>query len=199
MNLPYMLKNWAKISGLSEDGETKSSEVEKVILCAYNSLLHSFCRSPQTHLVFGDHWRGTWSLLSPLVSTPCAWLNCHLLFHPFSSLSNSFPFDRLTVLGLYLELSVLFTGYIFPILSIFTVVPGLAADPSTSFEHKPPQLGERHLKSIFWSIHHHCRGSCLSLALYHSLSVVFKPPSIEFNRGLCLSPACRGVKLLSWR
>ena len=55
MNLPYMLKNWAKISGLSEDGETKSSEVEKVILCAYNSLLHSFCRSPQTHLVFGDH------------------------------------------------------------------------------------------------------------------------------------------------
>ena len=51
MNLPYMLKNWAKISGLSEDGETKSSEVEKVILCAYNSLLHSFCRSPQTHLV----------------------------------------------------------------------------------------------------------------------------------------------------
>ena len=29
MNLPYMLKNWAKISGLSEDGETKSSEVEK--------------------------------------------------------------------------------------------------------------------------------------------------------------------------
>ena len=83
MILPYMLKNWAKISVLSEDGETKSSEIEKVILCAYNSLLHSFCRSPQTHLVFGDHWRGTWSLLSPLVSTPCAWLNCHLLFTPF--------------------------------------------------------------------------------------------------------------------
>ena len=29
MNLSYMLKIWAKISGLSEDGETKSSEVEK--------------------------------------------------------------------------------------------------------------------------------------------------------------------------
>ena len=59
MNLSYMLTIWAKISGLSEDGETKSSEVEKVILCAYNSLLQSFCRSPQTHLVFGDHRRGT--------------------------------------------------------------------------------------------------------------------------------------------
>ena len=48
------VKEWVE-DGLSEDGETKSSEVEKVILCAYNSLLHSFCRSPQTHLVFGDH------------------------------------------------------------------------------------------------------------------------------------------------
>ena len=61
-------------------------------------------------------------------------------FSPFYSLSDSFPFNRLTVLGLYLELSVLLTGYIF-LLSILAEVPGLAAVPSTSFEHKPPQMG----------------------------------------------------------
>ena len=88
----------------------------------------------------------------------------------------------------------------FSFLSILAEVPGLAAVPSTSFEHKPPQLGGRDTSSLYFEV----SIIIVVVVAFHLLSTThsllfFKLPSIDFNRGLCLSPACRGVKLLSWR
>ena len=88
--------------------------------------------------------------------------------------------------------------FLFFILSILAEVPGLAVVPPASFEHKPPQLRGRDTLSLIF-----CGVSILfeyiGVSIYtQSFFLCSSSISTNFNRDLCLPPACRSIKLFGW-